>query len=169
MRPPPRRAACTLLPKCTRPPPRYVRPPGRASPLPGMCAPSTRRVRPVSSRAHPYQGIRALPASTSLIVPPPVRAPLFNRSRLFFIHMRPYFIHSCFFFICMRPYFIRARPTLRPYAPLWQPFVPSIELCALQPMQYNGSLHPAIQRGSDVAATVDKVTPVLLCQRLIWR
>jgi hypothetical protein len=39
------------------------------------------------------------------------------------------------------PYFIRARPTPRPYAP-------PIELCALQPMQYNRSLHPAIQRGS---------------------
>jgi hypothetical protein len=76
--------------------------------------------------------------------------------------MRPYFIRA-------HPYFIRVRPTLWPYAPLWQPFTPSIELCALQPVQYNGSLHPAIQRGSNVAATVDKVTLVLPCQRSTWR
>jgi hypothetical protein len=62
--------------------------------------------------------------------------------------MRPYFIRLRLSFIRMRPYFIRARPTLRPYVPLWQPFVPSIELCVLQPVQYNGSLHLAIQRGS---------------------
>jgi hypothetical protein len=29
--------------------------------------------------------------------------------------------------------------------------------------------HPAIQRGNDVAATMDKVTPILLCQRSTWR
>jgi hypothetical protein len=29
--------------------------------------------------------------------------------------------------------------------------------------------HPAIQRGSDMAATVDKVTLVLPCQRSTWR
>jgi hypothetical protein len=60
--------------------------------------------------------------------------------------------------VCVPPR--RARPTPWPYVPLWQPFAPPIELCGLQPMQYNGSLYPVIQRGSDVATTVDKVTPV---------
>jgi hypothetical protein len=55
--------------------------------------------------------------------------------------VRPYFIR-------VRSYFIHAHPTLQPYASLWQPFAPSIKLCALQPVQYNGSLHLAIQRGS---------------------
>jgi hypothetical protein len=138
------------------------------APPPCVRAPSPKRACyppwracPVSSRACPL-------TSASLILPPPVRAPLFIRSHLSFIHVRPYFIRSRLSFICVRPYFIRACPTLRPYAPLWQPFAPSIELCALQPVQYNGSLYPAIQRGSDVVATVDKGIPILPCQRSIW-
>jgi hypothetical protein len=52
--------------------------------------------------------------------------------------------------------------------PLWQPCAPPTEPCTLQVMQYNGSLHPTIQRGSDMAVTVDKVIPVLPCQRSTW-
>jgi hypothetical protein len=66
------------------------------------------------------------------------------------------------------PYFIRAHPTFQPYAPLLHPCEPPIVLCSLQPVQYNGSFHPAIQRGNDVAPTVDKVTSILPCQRSIW-
>jgi hypothetical protein len=158
------------------PPSQVCVPPLGMRALPQACAPRLQPYMP------PPRGSR-LPASASLIVPLPVRAPLFIRSRLSFIHMRPDFIRSRLSFICMRPYFIcvrpyfirvrlyfiRACPTFRPYAPLWQPFAPSIELlCALPPVQYNGSLHPAIQRGSDVVATVDKVTPVLPCQRSTW-
>jgi hypothetical protein len=146
--PHPRHMACA-------PPRAYALLPKRTRPLLG-------RMRPVSRHACPY-------SSASLIVPPPVRAPLFIRSGLSFIHMRPYFICLRLSFISVCPYFICAHPTLRPYVPLWQPFVPSIELCALQLVQYNGSLHPTIQRGSDVAATVDKVTPILPCQRSTWR
>jgi hypothetical protein len=79
------------------------------------------------------------------------------------------FICSCLSFIRVLPYFIRVHPTPRSYVPLWQPFTPSIELCALQLVQYNGSLHLAIQHGSDVATTVDKVIPVLSYQRSTWR
>jgi hypothetical protein len=138
-----------LLPKRTRSPP-------------WACAPRLQPCTPPPWCSHP-------PLSTSLIVPPPVRVPLFVLLCLSFIHMSPYFIRLYLSFICVHLYFIRARPTLRSYAPLWQQFVPSIELCTLQPVQYNRSLHPTIQRGSDVAATMDKVTPVLSCQRSTWR
>jgi hypothetical protein len=47
--------------------------------------------------------------------------------------------------------------------------VPPIELCGLQPVQFIRSLHPTIQRGNDVAVTVDKITPVLPCQNSTWR
>jgi hypothetical protein len=118
------------------------------------CSPPSMRTSLLAGVRTPTEAFTP-PASASLIVPPLVHAPLFIRSRLSFIHMRPYFICVRPYFIRVRPYFIRvrpyficARPTLRSYVPLWQPFVPSIELCALQPVQYNGNLHPTIQRGS---------------------
>jgi hypothetical protein len=133
-----------------------VRPPylRHARPLLGVHAPLHACVPRFLPCAFPPRRSRP-PTSASLILPPPLRA--------------PFFIRSCLSFICVCPYFIRACPTPRPYAHLWQPFAPSIELCALQPVQYNRSLHPAIQCGSDVAAIVDKVTPVLPYQRSTWR
>jgi hypothetical protein len=91
------------------------------------------RTPPLAVHA-PTEAFAPPPTGASLILLLPVHAPLFIRSRLFFI--------------CVRPYLIRARPIPRPYPPLWQLFTPFIELCALQFVQYNGSLHPATQRGS---------------------
>jgi hypothetical protein len=61
------------------------------------------------------------------------------------------------------PLGIKCMPPLCVRAPFPDRTRPPIELCGLQLVQYNGSLHLAIQRGSDVAATVDKVTSVLPC------
>jgi hypothetical protein len=125
------------------------------SPLPGVCA-------PLGVRAHSRLHARPL---SFVCTPTLVR-----------VHAHSYSCARPLLFVCT-PTLIRVRaplpggtrPSPRRYASLWQPFVLPIELCGLQPVQYNGSLHPTIQCGSNMAATVVIVTPVLPCQRSIWR
>jgi hypothetical protein len=102
------------------------------------------------------------------VPPPSVRASFFICSRHLFIRMRPYFIHACPTSSVRAPLPSRRHSSGNstcPYGSRSCPPPPPQSRAVWSPC----NLMEAYILPSNVAATVDKVTLVLSCQRSTWR